>query len=864
MRNMTLNDGKLLLAASLLLTSIFAQTSCDTQHQNSTTAHEASRQTVDFNFDWKFSLSTENRPVENAQLSKYDDSNWRDVRLPHDWSIEAEYSQDQTGGATGYLPGGLGWYRKHFQTPDLKNAKTQILFDGIYNHSKVWLNGHLLGERPYGYSAFSYDLTPYLTHDGSDNILAVYVDRSRYVDSRWYTGSGIYRNVQLITTDKLHIPIWGTYVTTPEVTDSHATVNIEVSLQNDRPMSSNAKVHSKIFAPNGDLVAEKTQSFSLKANDKKLLNNELIIKEPLRWDLDSPNLYVAKTEIIEKGAVVDEYSTQFGVRTFDNDPENGFFLNGINVKIKGVNLHHDAGLVGAAVPKEVWRHRLQELKNAGVNTIRTAHNPASKEFLELTDEMGFLVQEEAFDEWDNPKNKRKNFNQEGEVDYITESYSIDFPNWAERDLKAMLKRDRNHASIFQWSIGNEIEWTYPTYPASTGYWDKTGDKVSYYWDTPPLTPKQSQQRFDETQRTGPKLEDTAKKLANWTREMDTTRPITANLVVPSVSSYSGFGDALDILGYSYRQSAYEYGHKYYPNKMIIGTENWVQWHEWQAVLDKPYVAGIMVWTGADYLGESNGRWPKKGSSSGMLDFASFKKPSYHTMKTVWSDEPHIYMTTQTMSKSNFKVENGEVVEKNSGHWQRGKWGWRELNEHWNYQASELISVEVTTNQPSVELFLNNTSLGIRHLKDNEDRILKWAVPFKAGKLRAVVIDDHAKLSTSLITAGTPVAVKLSANKTQLDADGYDVSRIVAQLVDDKGIPVRHIDQNIQFNTSYKLRALGVDNGWNSNIQKHQSDSIITHNGRALLLVQSTKQQGENKVSVTADKLTSDMIIIHTK
>lgn len=821
-----------------------------------------SRQTVDFNFNWKFALSTDQSPIDSAQTIDFDDSQWREVRLPHDWSIEAEYSQDKTAGATGYLPGGLGWYRKTFKTPNFNSGKTQILFDGIYNHSKVWINGKLLGERPYGYSAFYYDLTPYLNDEGKENVLAVYVDRSRYVDSRWYTGSGIYRNVKLITTSKIHIPIWGTYITTPEVTDKSATVNIVVDISSNYEQEKTTTLSIAIINRDNQVVAETRSTITLAGKETIKHNADLELSSPQLWDIALPNLYSAKVTISDDQSQLDQVDTNFGIRTFKNDPNTGFFLNGRSIKIKGVNLHHDCGLVGAAVPKNVWRQRLQTLKDAGVNTIRTAHNPASKEFLELTDEMGFLVQEEAFDEWDNPKNKRKNFNQEGEVDYITESYSAQFPIWAERDLKAMLLRDRNHASIVQWSIGNEIEWTYPEYPGSTGYWDNNSPNLNYYWNAPPFTPKESQKLFNSKKRTGAKLEETAAKLSKWIKELDTTRPVTANLVTPSVSHYTGYTDVLDVIGYSYRQSVYEYGHKHYPDKMIVGSENWVQWHEWEAVIDKPYIAGIMTWTGANYLGESNGDWPKKGSTSGMLDFAGFKKPSYHMMKTVWSDEAHVYMTTQRMSKSAYKLDDGNIIEREKESWKRNTWGWKPLNEHWNYADNELISVEVYTNQPAVELFLAGQSLGVRYLKDNEDKILKWAVPFSAGKLEAKSLSSNA--NDQLVTAGEPTSIVLTSDKSSLRANGYDVARVVAQLVDNKGNPVKHINKKVTFKTSDILKPLGVDNGWSENIQKHQHDSIVTYKGRALLLVQSKFKVGKTKILASADGLIDNTVTIETR
>ncbi|WP_017446843.1 glycoside hydrolase family 2 TIM barrel-domain containing protein [Gayadomonas joobiniege] len=821
---------------------------------------KSAHQAIDFNFNWRFIQQN----IEGAQQRNFDDSHWQTVRLPHDWSILSPYSQTNTAGATGYLPGGEGWYRKAFNTPKLNGkpaAKVQILFDGIYNHSQIWLNGYKLAERPSGYAPFYLDLTPYLTQDGSQNQLAIYVDRTRYVDSRWYTGSGIYRNVKLLVNNKIHMPVWSTRITTVDANPKSSQIRLEQAVVNDSDLTQAVKFETTILDAQGQTLATKNTVVDIVAGDERVVEQDFNLNKAKLWSPAEPNLYWLQTKIYNKGQLVDSKKTRFGIRTFVNDPTKGFFINGQALKIKGVNLHHDAGLVGAAVPDDVWRRRLLKLKEAGVNTIRTAHNPASKAFLNLCDEIGFLVQEEIFDEWDNPKDKRKNFNQQGAVDYITQSYNIDFAQWAEQDLKNTVRRDLNHASIFQWSIGNEIEWTYNRYTSAAGYWDKN-NKVNYYWDAPPYTPEQSKQVFAEQAIKGPQLANTAKRLAAWVKEVDKSRPVTANLVIPSVSHHSGYTDALDVIGYSYRQSVYEYGRQHYPEKMILGTENWVQWHEWKAVLDKPYIAGIMLWTGISYLGESNGDWPKKGSSSGMLDFAGFERPSFHMIKSLWDEQPHLYMATQTLTDSLYKLEQNQLVEKEPGQWKKRKWGWHALNPHWNYQPGLDTVVEVYTNQAAVELFLNGQSMGIQQLSEQPDRILKWHLPFAAGRLTAKVVNSEQ--SVSLQTASEPVAVKLTADTKTLNNNHYDVAHITAQLIDINGQPVRHKDTEIEFLVNDQLRFLGTDNGAVDNIQSHQSSSIKTHQGKALLLVQSQNQTGSFNIAVKlknkiVDKIQIDVV-----
>ena len=810
----------------------------------------------DFNFEWKFT----HLPLGTDQSLTLDDRQWRDIRLPHDWSIEAPYSQENTAGATGYLPGGEGWYRKQFTTPVLASgrpAKTQVLFDGVYNHSEVWINGHSLGKRPFGYAPFYHDLTPHLKTDGSQNLLTVYVDRARYVDSRWYPGSGIYRNVKLITSDQVHLPIWGTTIKTPEVTTEQASVVVEVTVQNDSTQAQMLDIGVTIENASGDIVAAPSVIVDVPAKQAGSIAETLVVAEPRLWDIDSPNLYVAKLELRRGGTLLDSTDERFGIRDFKNDPDEGFSLNGRNLKIKGVNLHHEAGLVGAAVPKGVWQRRLEILKEAGVNAIRTAHNPASNEFLELCDEMGFLVQEEAFDEWDNAKDKRRNFYKRGEVDYIEQGYNLDFAEWAERDLKAMLMRDKNHPSIFQWSIGNEIEWSDPKYPAATGYWDENRKPVASTRREPPISPEQSKTLFASLAPVSNELAETAAKLAAWTREIDTTRPITANLVTPSVSHHSGYVDALDIAGYSYRQGVYDYGHRHYPDKMIMGTENWIQWHEWKAILDRHFIPGIFVWTGIDYLGEADGRWPNKGASAGMLDFAAYPKAGYHMLKTLWDERTHIHISTQALEATDYKLDGEQVIEKNLDHWKRGTWGWRNyVNEHWNYDEGQMVVVEVYTNLEKVELLQDGKSLGVQSLADHADHILRWAVPFKPGVLEAKSAVSGVVLTQTLHTAGEPAAIVLSIDNAQIQADSYDVAHVTAQIVDNNGVAVKHQNSEVRFVVDEKLRRLGVDNGSSKNIQPHQSDVITSHKGRALLIVQSKDLIGLASVKVTADGMQS--------
>jgi len=708
----------------------------------------------------------------------------------------------------------------------------------------VYLNGQHIGGRINGYSPFFIDISDYLT--SGKNVLAVRVEHERYIDSRWYTGSGIYRDVDIISTSKLHVPIWGTYVTTPSISKEKAEVLTQIEVKNNFEQAKNFTIKHSVYGPSNQLVNEHSVSASLAANSATTLSSSTDIKSPALWDLDSPNMYSLVSEVILDGKTVDTYKTPFGIRTIEYDAKKGFFLNGKSHKIKGVNVHHDAGLVGTAVPDDVWRRRLEILKEAGVNAIRTAHNPMRQSFLDMCDEMGLLVQAEIFDEWDNPKDKRLN-QWERHDDDISRGYAEVFQTEAEHDLKDPIKRDRNHPSIIMWSIGNEIEWTYPRYKAATGYFDMNASG-NYFYNPPFISPEEIYERFHSSEEGEYVLAKTAKKLANWVKEMDTTRPVTANMILPSVSHISGYADALDIIGYSYRRVIYDYGHKLYPDKMIMGTENVPQWHEWKAIEERDFIAGTFLWTGIDYLGESNGGWPRKALESGLIDTAGFKTPSFHMFKTLWNDEPHIHITSQTEDKSLYKVENGKVVEKGPKPWYERVWLWQDVNRHWNYQADELVIVEVLTNCPAVELFQDGKSLGVQKLADNPDRELKWAINFKAGKLVAKGVDG-CNASDQVATAATPSKLAINVDQKTLEVNPHQVAHIEVQLTDETNTPAHHQEVRLQYEVSDNLQLLGLDSGNSSTIDKYQDTQVLTSEGRALAIVRSIDgKPGSVKIS----------------
>jgi hypothetical protein len=824
---------------------------------------KAARTELDFNFDWFFARGE----IQNAQNLDFDASDWRKIRLPHDWSVEEGFTKENTAGATACLPGGIGWYRKSFKMPaQAKEQITRIQFDGVYSNSTVWLNGVKLGTHPYGYSPFSYDLTKHLNFGEKENVIVVKADRSAYCDCRWYPGSGIYRNVKLVIVNKVHIPQYGLFITTQVVKQEEAEVSLSIDLNNTGDAPKDVKVISTVYNSDNKIVGGKETKMKAGAKSNQNITQKITVANPKLWDTDNPNLYTAKIELKVNMTIVDEYFSTFGIRTIRYDANEGFFLNGKNIKIKGVCLHHDGGLVGAAVPDGVWVRRLKLLKEVGCNAIRTAHNQPSIEFLDLCDKMGFMVQDEAFDEFDYPKDKRKNFKQEIPED-VTKGYTEHFQTCAEGDIKAMVYRDRNHPSIIMWSLGNEIEWSYDRYMASPGYWGKSkvSDTISWFYDKPPLEIEKMKKIFYDLDPGKYELATTAKKLSAWVKEVDTTRPVTANLVVPSVGHFSGYTDALDIVGYSYRREVYEYGHTNYPDKMILGTENFANYGAWYAVKDKKYIPGIFIWTGIGYLGESS--WPSHGGGGGLLNLAGFKNPGYYHFKSFWTDEPTLYLTTQTLEKSIYKKSElkNAVEYKEENAWKKMKWSSPEVNEYWNYSAGEIIAIEARTNCERVELFLNDKSLGTRIMSENEDAMLQWCVPFETGMLKAVgKTKDGKELVTEIKTAGKPVGFKVSVDKNYLNADNYDVAHITAELIDEAGNLVKNENVHVTFLIKGDCRRLGVDNGSKYNVEGFNSDKVMTYRGKCLLIIQSNDKSGKVTIEVSAEGLETKTVEIDVK
>ncbi|MDR1781073.1 MAG: DUF4982 domain-containing protein [Tannerella sp.] len=768
-----------------------------------------------FDFDWKFILQDE----KSALNAEYDDSGWDEVQLPHDWSIGL--LPDSTKGASnGFYPGGIGWYRKTFIAPQTwKGQHVSILFDGVYHRSDVYINGRHLGFYAYGYIGFEYDITPYLQY-GKENVIAVRVDHSDCPSSRWYSGSGIYRHVWLNITNQVHIATWGTYITTPEITDEAATVSVETTVENSD--SSIAKIkslvlQSTIIAPDGKVVATVSTPFTLQANTKQPVTSKLTLSKPRLWSCEEPALYRLVSVVKEGSRVLDRYETPFGVRSFDFDPDKGFFLNGKNMKLQGFCMHHDNGCLGAAVPDRANIRKLQIIKEYGCNAIRCSHNPPTPEFLDACDSLGFLVIGEAFDKWKGGY------------------YAQHFDQAWQKDLGSMLLRDRNHPSIIIWSAGNE-------------------------------TSEQGDLSGEGTKR--------AKMLYDYIRATDPSRPVSVSLATSDddVEAYniSGFADVFDIVGYNYQEPWYAEDHKNFPKRIILGTETFPFYHgrwgstkrhyyvrdyfprnPWYDVIENDYVSGGFIWTGIDYLGETMG-WPSKGWVTGLFDVCMFEKPRAAFHRSMWNDEPMVRIAVQDQS---LNIDPG-----------KDHWSWPHLAAHWNFPQykGHIIQVQTTTNCDSVELFINNASFGRRKRTDYTNNTIVWYVPYRAGKILAKGYNDGVEVATyELNTSGKATKVALEADRTDIAADGQDISFITVVLQDEKGITVPDSDRKISFEVSGAGRLLGVDNGDLRSHEPSNGNSHITYFGHAQLIVQSTRQPGFITIKATATGLQSTEIKITT-
>ncbi|CAM3746087.1 glycoside hydrolase family 2 TIM barrel-domain containing protein [Mucilaginibacter galii] len=771
-----------------------------------------------FNSDWKFYIGDDAK----AKDENYNDSQWRQLSLPHDWSIEGAFSEtNPTGQAGGGLPAGIGWYRKIFMVSATSQSKNIFIdFDGVYCNSEVWINGHYLGKRPNGYISFQYDLTPFLHYGAEKNVIAVKVDNSAQPNSRWYTGSGIYRNVWLSTTAKSYIPQWGTFVTT-QVNIKNAIVRMQTLVVVHQE---GLRVKASVYAPNGELVNSIITPIE-SADTLATIQQNIIVGQPKLWSVDKPNLYKVVLQVLLGTQVIDKYQSFTGIRTFNFDKDKGFSLNEEPMKIKGVCMHHDLGALGVAINVRAMERQLQILKAMGCNAIRTAHNPPAPEFLDLCDRMGFIVMDEAFDMWRKKKNKQ--------------DYYQYFPEWHKRDLEDQIKRDRNHPSVMMWSIGNEIREQF----------DSTGIILT-------------------------------RELVGIVKSLDNTRPVTSALSeADPKKNFIYQSGALDVLGFNYHPETYADFPKNYPGQKFLASETvsgyatrgyydtptdstrhwptsskakltqgnpefavtaydnvaayWGATHEeyWKIIKKYDFLSGEFVWSGFDFIGEPVPYpWPARSSYYGIIDLAGFPKDVYYMYQSEWTTKPVLHLLP-----------------------------------HWNWEPGKTVDVwAYYNNADEVELYLNGRSLGIRK-KQGDDLHVSWKVPYEAGTLRATSrLNGKIVLTEEVKTAGAPARIELVADRKLIKSDGNDLSFVTVRILDAAGNLVPNADNLINFIIKGKGMLAGIDNGSQNSMESFKEPHRKAFHGLCLAIVQAMQSPGAITLTAQGDGLKPATVIIRVR
>jgi len=758
------------------------------------------RITVSFDFDWRFLKAD----APGAEQPDFPDATWRSLSVPHDWSIEGPFDQKSpTRGAGAFLPSGVGWYRKQFTLP-ARDAGRQVFidFDGVMANSDVWINGYHLGKRPYGYVSFRYDLTGHL-HFGANksNVLAVRTDTSQQPASRWYTGAGIYRHVRLVVTDPVHIDQWGTFVTTPQVTDRKATVHVQSTVVNQSDADRAVALQIILIGPSGrSIQTVQTKPQTIVSGNSVEFQQDIPVRNPTLWNLDQPVLYQVLVRVRSGNVTLDSETVPFGIREFHFDPATGFWLNGRNFKIKGVCLHHDASAFGAAVPLDAWKRRLTQLKPLGVNAIRTAHNPPSPEFLDLCDQMGFLVMDELFDCWTVAKNPY--------------DYHLSFNDWSKIDAGDTVRRDRNHPSIILYSAGNEIHDT----------------------------------------QNGELSKRILKGLVDVFHENDLTRPVTQALFRPNMSGDydNGLADLLDVIGTNYRDDELLAAQQAKPTRKIIGTEQRQDRETWLNLRDHPSHSGQFLWSGVDYLGEAF-RWPNVAAGSGLLDRTDMPKPMAYERQSWWSKYPMVYLARRTGSTAPTPTDPGFAP-------LRAR---QVLFSDWTPGNSKPHDedVEVYSNCEEVELLLNGKSLGSKPLPDDAS-LRAWKVPFEPGTLKALGKNGGWVVATcELRTAGPPARIELTAHRDRLAPVWDDVCFVSATVVDKNGIIVPRANHLITFKVSGPGVIAAVDSADNASHETFQASERKAYQGRCFALVKASGSSGRITLTACAPGLQAGSIRI---
>lgn len=829
----------------------------------------------DFTAGWTFHLGDDSA----ASRPDYDDTAWRILNLPHDWAIEGEFSRDNPSGTGGgALPGGIGWYRKTFTVDKADEGKRLYIdFDGVYMNSEVFINGHSLGVRPYGYVSFSYDLTPYIKWGGK-NVVAVRVDNGEQPNSRWYSGCGIYRNVWLTKLNPMHIAQWGTFITAEDVSKNSARLNIRTKIQYDAAAQlqdsvkqadgtyvvfdseivplADVVLQSRLMDAEGNVVDEVASELQVIPTCLNEVEQEIVVKNPNLWSVNTPYIYKVNSILIDKitGKVLDNYCTNTGIRTFRFDAQKGFILNGERLKINGVCMHHDLGCLGAAVNIRAIERQLEILQEMGCNGIRCSHNPPSPELLDLCDRMGFIVMDETFDMW----RKRK----------TAHDYSRYFNEWHERDLTDLILRDRNHPSVFIWSIGNEVLEQWSDAKADTLTLEQANLILNFGHDQSMLA-KEGEMSVNSL---------LTKKLADMVKALDSTRPVTAGCNEPNPNNHLFRSEALDLIGFNYHDDWFAGVPEKFPGKpfivaesvsalmtrgyyrmpsdeTVICPERWdkpyfddsfscssydnchVPWgnsHEgtMRHVKNNDFISGQYVWTGFDYLGEPTPYgWPARSSYFGIVDLAGFPKDVYYLYQSEWHPEKKVL----------------------------------HLFPHWNWTPGQDIDMwAYYNNADEVELFVNGESQGVR-TKGKDDFHVVWRVKYESGVVKVVSRKDgKTVLEKEIHTAGEPAQIRLTADRNEIKSDGRDLSFVTVEVLDKDGNLCPNADNQIMFDVQGAGFIAGVDNGSPVSMEKFKADHRKAFYGKCLVVVQSDGKSGGIKLTATSEGLKTAVTAIKAK
>ena len=758
----------------------------------------------DFNSGWKFMRGS----FPQAVLPLYDDEAWQRIDIPHDYSIvgihldgpddlTGPFSKTSEGGAfTGYTVGGEGWYRKQFILPSADTGKVvKVHFDGVYSESEVWINGHRLGFHPNGYTPFYYDLTPFLRGAGEVNVIAVRT-LNHGENSRWYAGSGIYRDVHLSVASPVHIKTWGLSFNTLSLTTDQATVALRVALHNQSAAGENLTVKAELISPAGEVVGTKTNDTAVDAGDQATVTFTMAIKNPSPWSVDHPQLYRSRITLLASEKEIDRVEELVGIRTIAVTPTEGLMINGSVVELKGANIHHDNGLLGARALAQAEARKVQLLKDCGYNAIRTSHNPPSKHLLDACDRLGMLVVNEFFDMWEHQKKEN--------------DYHQYFAEWSDRDLAAVVARDKNHPAVIAWSIGNEV--------------------------------------YERADSSGIAI---AKRLTELTRTLDPTRPITAGVCDfwdhkgrPWEDTDLAF-QFLDIAGYNYQHERYASDHKRHPSRVMLGTESYAQeaYDNWQKVQEMPWVIGDFVWTGMDYIGEAGighsvldqkavGNllsWPWYNAWCGDLDITGSRKPQSYYRDVVWQ-QSHLEIAVRPA------VPEGSVL-------YTSDWGWPREQRSWTWPGHEgqPMTLAIYSPGPFVTVMHNGKQVAHRKVDTDSKWITLVELPYAPGAITVIASDGKQELATqTLVTTGQPVALRIAIDQPVNDTRGGLVFAHI-EVVDENGDLVPNANPDIKLEVTGPGTLIGAGNGDPTDLMSFNSPKPKAFEGKAFAIIKVNEQ-----------------------